>query len=85
VRWLVFEWKTWTVMRGTVTPAVQHDSEELKTEGSEKSVPIPSELALELSAYVARYGGSSVVTNGEGGACPSWLLERALCARPSAP
>lgn len=44
-------------MRGIVTPVVQYAGEQLKTETSRTAVPIPAELALDLSAAVARWPG----------------------------
>ena len=65
-------------MRGVVSPAVQWPGEPLKTETSRTAVPIPSELALELSAAVARFGGDTVVTDGMGGPASPWAIERAV-------
>lgn len=52
----------------------------LKTDLSDTVVPIPSELALELSAAVARWPGSTVVTNGAGEPASPWAIERAVRA-----
>jgi len=41
-------------MRGIVRPVQQGAGEELKTESSRTPLPIPQELALQLSAAVAR-------------------------------
>lgn len=65
-------------MRGIVHPAVQWPGDELKTEMSRTAVPIPSELALELSAAVARWGGGTVVTDGAGRPASPWAIERAV-------
>lgn len=65
-------------MRGIVSPAVQWPGEPLKTETSRTAVPIPSELALDLSAAVARWGGDTVVTDGIGGPASPWSIERAV-------
>lgn len=71
-------------MRGVVRPAVQWPGEELKTETSRTAVPIPSELSLELSAAVARWGGQTLVTDGRGGSVAPWTIERAVrAARPA--
>jgi integrase len=67
-------------MRGVVSPAVQWPGEPLKTESSRTPIPIPGELALELSSAVARWPGQTVVTDGSGGAAPPWSLERAVRA-----
>jgi integrase len=48
-------------MRGIVSPAVQYPADPLKTETSRTAVPIPSSLALELSAR-----GGVVCGNGAG-------------------
>jgi len=65
-------------MRGIVSPAVQWPGEPLKTETSRTPVPIPQELALELSAAVAVWGGETVVTDGTGRPAAPWLIERAV-------
>jgi len=67
-------------MRGVVSPAVQWPGEPLKTETSRTAVPIPAELALYLSAAVARFGGQTVVTDGVGGPASPWTIERAVRA-----
>ncbi|TCC51281.1 hypothetical protein E0H75_14265 [Kribbella capetownensis] len=50
----------------------------MKTEASKTSVPIPSELALELSAAVARWGSGWLVTDGAGGQASTWSIDRAM-------
>lgn len=66
-------------MRGVVTPVVQWPDVELKTETSKTAIPIPRDLALELSAAVAAYPGvGRVVTDGRGGQAGPWLLDRAV-------
>jgi integrase len=48
-----------------------------------RPLPIPQELALELSAAVAGWGGGYVVTDGMGGQTSTWAIERAVrAARP---
>ncbi|WP_233498552.1 tyrosine recombinase XerC [Blastococcus sp. TF02A-26] len=70
-------------MRGIVRPVQQGDGEPLKTEASRTPLPIPQELALELSAAVARWGGDYVVTDGTGRQASTWAIERAIrSARP---
>ncbi|MCW2576198.1 MAG: Phage integrase family protein [Modestobacter sp.] len=70
-------------MRGIVRPVQQGDGEELKTDISSTSLPIPRELALELSAAVARWGGDYVVTDRTGRQTSTWAIERAIrSARP---
>lgn len=67
-------------MRGIVRPTVQYPGEELKTETSRTPVPIPHELAVQLSASVASWPGETVVTNGIGGPASPWAVERAVRA-----
>lgn len=50
-------------MRGIIHPAVQYPAERLKSEVSRSSIPIPAELAAELSATVAAYRAETVLTN----------------------
>ncbi|SSC21808.1 site-specific integrase [Klenkia terrae] len=70
-------------MRGVVRPVQQRDGEPLKSETSRTPLPIPSELALELSAAVARSGGDYVVTDGAGRQSSTWAIERAVRAARS--
>ena len=42
------------------------------------AIPIPPELALELSADVARFAGETVVTDGAGRSTSTWAIERAV-------
>lgn len=65
-------------MRGVFTPAVQWPAEPLKTDASKTPVPIPSELTLELSASVARWGSAWLVTDGTGGQASTWSIDRAM-------
>lgn len=65
-------------MRGIVRPVQQWPGESLKTDTARTPVPIPSELAVELSAAVARWPGETVVTDGIGGAASPWAVERAV-------
>jgi len=65
-------------MRGIVSPAVQYPGIELKTETSRTPVPIPSSLALSLSAHVAQWPGETLLTNELGQPLPPWALERAM-------
>jgi integrase len=41
-------------------------------------VPIPQELALQLSAGVKKFNGETVVTDEVGRACSLWELQRAI-------
>ncbi len=54
---------------GVVSPSVQC-GEPLTTETSRTAVPIPADLAMELLAAVARWGGDTMVTDGMGGRRP---------------
>ncbi len=65
-------------MRGVVAPAIQYPGEPLKSETSRTPVPIPHELALQLSAAVARWEGETVVTDEIGRSSSPWALERAV-------
>src|SRR5258705_9767592 len=65
-------------MRGVVSPAVQWPAEPLKSEISKTPVPIPNELALQLSAAVAIGDGTTIVTNEAGRAAGPWAIERAV-------
>jgi hypothetical protein len=61
-----------------VRPTVQGAGEELMTETSKTPLPIRQELALELSAAVARWGGDYVVIDGLGRQTATWAIERAV-------
>jgi integrase len=50
-------------MRGVIHPAVQYPAEPLKSETSRTAIPIPAELAAELSAHVARWRAETLLTN----------------------
>ena len=68
-------------IRGIVTPHVQWPGVELKTEMSRTAVPIPQELALDLSAAVAAFpANGAVVTDGGGRTAAPWMLDRAVRA-----
>jgi integrase len=62
-------------MRGVVSPEVQYPAEKLKSDTSRTSVPIPAELALELSKTC---GSRWVVTDGGGWQASTWAIERAV-------
>jgi integrase len=64
-------------MRGIISPAVQYPAEELKTEISTTSIPIPRSLALELAAHVQQHPGETLLTSPRGQLEP-WRLERAI-------
>lgn len=65
-------------MRGIVSPAIQWPAEPLKSDTSRTPVPIPHDLALELSATVKRWPGETVVSDELGQPCPPWELQRAV-------
>lgn len=67
-------------MRGIVSPAVQWPGQPLKSETSRTAIPIPSELALQLAAAVARWPAETVVTDGAGRPTPPWSIDRAVRA-----
>jgi integrase len=52
----------------------------LKSESSRTPIPIPRELALLLSAAVARGRGDSIVTDDVGRAAGPWAIQRAFRA-----
>lgn len=53
-------------MGGEVQPVLQHKDQELKTESSKWAVPIPQELALELSKYAHRQPSDTLVQSALG-------------------
>jgi integrase len=65
-------------MRGVISPAVQWPDEPLKSATSRAPIPIPNELALELSAALAAGEGLSIVTNEIGRPAGPWVIERAM-------
>ncbi len=64
--------------RGIVRPTLQGAGEELRTDISRTPLPIPAELALELSAAVARWSGSWVSPTDAGPQTSTWAVERAV-------
>ncbi|WNM25650.1 tyrosine-type recombinase/integrase [Demequina capsici] len=65
-------------MRGIVSPAVQYPADPLKSEMSRTPVPIPHELALELSKYAA--GERWMLEDMLGVQVGPWQVERAVRA-----
>ncbi|WP_306360862.1 site-specific integrase [Nocardia sp. CC227C] len=65
-------------IRGIVHPKQQWPAKPLKTPGSEAPIPIPNELALELSAAVRRRPGERVVADDFGKPVPPWQIEAAF-------
>ena len=67
-------------IRGVVHPVVQYPAEELKTEFSRTPVPIPHDLALELSAHVERFSTEWIMCDEAGRQTGPWQLQRAFRA-----
>jgi integrase len=69
-------------MRGVVTPGRQWPDLPLKSECSRTPVPIPTDLALRLSAYVAEFPCATghLVTDSYGGPAAPWTIDRAIRA-----
>ncbi|PWC04254.1 tyrosine-type recombinase/integrase [Agromyces badenianii] len=65
-------------MRGIVTPAIQYPSAELKTDISKTPIPIPQELALELSLAPARWGSDTLVVGAYGRPVSPYTIETAF-------
>ena len=73
-------------MRAVVHPAVQYPAEPLKSETSRTAIPIPAELAAELSAHVATWRAETLLTDLHGHQLAPWTLERAVrAARATVP
>jgi hypothetical protein len=65
------------VMRGVISPAIQWAAEPLESETSMTPIPIPNELAFELSAAVAAGEGCVIVTDEIGRPIAGpWVIER---------
>ena len=65
-------------MRGVVHPMLQYPAEPLKTEIFRTPVPIPQDMALELSRHVEQFSTDWVMTNEAGQQMGPWVLERAF-------
>jgi integrase len=65
-------------MRGIVRPTVQYPAEELKTGISPLPVPIPQDLALELSRHVEEFSTTWILCTEEGRQVGPWRLQRAF-------
>lgn len=61
-----------------MSPEQQWPAEPLKSAASRTALPIPADLALDLSASVARWGSEFVVTDGLGGQAAPWMIDRAV-------
>ena len=67
-------------MRAVITPSRQYPDEPLKSEAARTPLPVPQELALQLSASVGEWGSEFVVTDGCGGGASPWAIDRAVRA-----
>ncbi|WP_434619301.1 tyrosine-type recombinase/integrase [Arthrobacter sp. A5] len=67
-------------MRGVIAPAIQYPAEPLKTEVSKTPIPIPQELALELSRNAAKWGSDTIVTSEFGRSVSPHFIEDAFRA-----
>jgi integrase len=63
-------------MKCVVHPKQQWRGAPLKTKASDAPIPVPQDLALLLSASVARFGTDMMVTNGKGKPCGPWIIDR---------
>lgn len=63
-------------MRGIITPAIQYPAEPLKTEISKTPIPIPRDLAMELSKVPAMWGSGTLVTSEFGRSVSPHFIER---------
>jgi integrase len=63
-------------MRGVVSPVQQYPADPLKTEMSRTPVPIPSSLALALSAQVAEFSSTWILCDESGLQMGPWQLQR---------
>jgi integrase len=64
--------------RGVVHPVQQFGGGPLKTNGSDRPVPVPRELTLLLSSSVQSHPGETLVTNGRGRPVRPQTVERAV-------
>lgn len=71
-------------MRGIITPKTQHGDQPLKSAASAAPVPIPQDLALELSAALQRSGSELLVVDELGRPVTPWTLRRAIAAAKAA-
>ena len=71
-------------MRGIVSPVQLYPAEELKTKISRTPVPIPKDMALELSHHVEQFSTQWVMCDEAGRQMGPWALQRAFRAARSA-
>lgn len=64
--------------RRYIQMAVQGGGDKLKSTASEADIPLDDDMALELSASIAAWGGDYIVTDGLGGQSSTWALERTM-------
>jgi integrase len=73
-------------MRGIIHPAIQYPAEELKTESSKWPIPIPQDLALELSRVPTKWGSRTLVVGAFGRPVSPYTIEAAFrLAREAVP
>ena len=75
-------------MRAVIQPAVQYPAEPLKTDTSRTSIPIPipSTLAADLAAHVARRRADTLLSDVTTAQVGPWAVQRAIrAARPRVP
>jgi integrase len=63
-------------MRGVVSPIQQYPADPLKTEMSRTPIPIPSSMALALSAHVAEFPSTWIMCDQSGQQMGPWQLQR---------
>jgi hypothetical protein len=63
-------------MRRVVSPVQQYPADPLKTEMSRTPIPIPSSLALALSAHVAEFPSTWAMCDESGQQMGPWQLQR---------
>jgi integrase len=62
-------------MRGIITPQIQYPAEPLKTEMSKTPIPIPRELALQLTHNPTKWGSDTIVTGEWGQSIAPYTIE----------
>ena len=69
---------------GVISPAIQHGGGPLNSSASAAPLPIPQELALELSAAVRSPGQTHIVTDIAGRPATPWSVRGAIAAAKAA-
>ena len=67
-------------LRAVISPVIQWPAQPLKSETSRTPIPIPRELALLLSAALARSRDNMLVSDELGGPAGPWAIQRAVRA-----